>query len=273
MFWLICLTVSFMLPAIAMADETIFPSNYDIRAVYDISPSEITVRDTLIITRSVTNNENFNLVNLFLADNLPFEFRFIDYSILIDGLVVPSSYSGSLPDNEVQSYNAYNWTVGLPPPNDSLNRILYPGESLTLQYRFNCQEPGEYLLPFHTFCAYGNNSGFFSIAQPISILILPAVTIENNEPDMPANVYACQAYPNPFNREIIISYGGSVQSGASASLAIYDLNGGLVYDALFMDEGKISWQPADNIASGIYFYMISPVLDRQTIIGKIALLK
>jgi len=267
------IALSVISPAITGADETIYPTYYDIQAEYFVSSYEISAGDTLIITRSVTNNENFGLANLYLADNFPLEFQLIDYSILIDGLAVPASYSGSMPDNELQSYNAYNWFIDLPPPDDSLNRILTPGESLTLQYRFNCQEPGEYSLPFHTFCAYGNNSGVFSIAPPISVVILPPVAIENNEPDIPENVYVSRTYPNPFNREVVISCGGSAQSGASIHLAIYDLTGGLVYDDLFADEGKISWRPADNVASGIYFYVISPPLNRQIAFGKVTLLK
>lgn len=272
-FWLTCLIVFSMLPAITLANETIYPTNYDIEAGYFVSSYEISARDTLIITRSVTNNENFGLANLYLADNFPIEFTLIDYSILIDGLAVPVYYSGPLIDNEIHSYNAYNWSIALPPPDDSLNRILSPGESLTLRYRLICLEPGGYSLPFHTFAAYGDNSGVFSTAQPISIAILPAVAIENNEPGTPAKTYISRAYPNPFNRDVVISYGGSTQSSASAHLAIYDLTGGLVYDALFTDEGKINWRPADNVASGIYFYVISPPLDRQIAFGKVTLLK
>jgi len=142
-----------------------------------------------------------------------------------------------------------------------------------LRYSFNCPEIGEYSLPFHTFCAYGDNSGIFSTAAPFSITITPVVAIEDDEYVVPGDVNISRAYPNPFNREVVISYGGSVHTGCAARLAIYDITGRLVYETHFADKGKIHWRPANNVASGIYFYIISRAGIGQTIFGKAALLK
>lgn len=265
------LTIIF--PAITAATESIFPASYDVQINYDVSAEAITIRDTLIITRSVTNNEDFGLANLYLADNFPLEFTLIDYTLLIDGLAVPAYYSGPLTANDLHLYNAYRWLIDQPSPDDTLNRILSSEETLALRYRLVCSQPGEYPLPFHTLCAYGNNSGIFSTAPTILITILPLTEIEDREPDIPENTCISRAYPNPFNREVVIRYENKTLSNSIAHLIIYDLTGGIVYDSSFGDTGIIHWRPSINVTSGIYFYTISQASRKQTITGKVTLLK
>ena len=62
----------FCIPGHSLGQETVYPEGHDIVVTYELSSSDLEVGDTLLVTRTVTNNESFGLTNLYLAENLPF---------------------------------------------------------------------------------------------------------------------------------------------------------------------------------------------------------
>jgi len=157
--------------AIGSAQETLYPEGYNIVSNYMISSNDISTEDTLTITRTIKNNETFTLHNLYLTDNLPQEFEITSYSLNLNGEPITNYFSGPLFNQVIPNYITYRWVIDDPNPNDELNHFVDPDDSLELTYRIICQTNGDYTLPFHTLCFYGNLTGFFTTSDSINISV------------------------------------------------------------------------------------------------------
>lgn len=169
-----------LLWASSSGQETLYPPGYDIVCEYDLSASNIDITDTLVITRTITNNEVFDLSGLYLADNFPSEFNIVSSDVTIDGEQISSFFSGPIFHHVLIDYNSYRWVIDFPIGPGEFTNILRSGQTLLLLYRLTCEVPGNYVLPFHTVCFYGNDSGFFTTSDTLLVL----VRTENNIPTL-----------------------------------------------------------------------------------------
>lgn len=151
------------------SQETIYPGGTNISINYLTSETNIRFGDTLILTRTITNNESYSLSNLYLSENLPPELNLDSFSLKISGADIPTNYIGPLEDEVEPGYFTSYWMIDDPSPEDTLNRLLAPGETLTLEYFITCSAVGVYLLPFHTTCYYGNGTSFFAIGNSVEL--------------------------------------------------------------------------------------------------------
>ncbi len=264
----------FLIPGAVLAQETVFPAGHNIDAAYSLSAFDLSVDDTLLITRSIANHESFSLPNLYMADNLPPQFSIISYSLEIDGVPASHSYTGSLGGEVIPSCDSYRWIIDEPSPSDTSNRPLLPNETLTLEYAVVCAVIGSYTLPYHTFCAYGDTSGIFSTADSLFVTFSPGSSADDRNQPVPPRPLVTLAYPNPFNNDLLIAVRGMAPGTWPVNLAIYDLTGAMIYQGAPVfsgDNGRIRWSPGKNVAAGVYFYrLISGSFESS---GKITFLK
>ena len=153
----------------AAADDTLYPVGANIQVSYVLSQQNFSPDDTLIIEFAITNDENFSLHNLHLDDNFPPQFVLVNSSLTLDENPVSFSLSGPVLSEIVAGYNSYRWIIDEPDPDDSLNHVVGHGQTLVLTCSVVCPDEGNYLLPFHTCCFYGDAQGHFSVAEPLSV--------------------------------------------------------------------------------------------------------
>lgn len=110
----------------------------------------------------------------------------------------------------------------------------------------------------------------------LSLLGLPAITgsvinaaqdLVVTHPDLPGttgpNIVSVNAYPNPFNGRLVLSY--ELQRAANVSIAVFDMSGRLtrVLETGDRDSGQhqVAWDGCDDsgrgVASGVYFYRVA----------------
>lgn len=258
----------------SLAQEALYPEGHDIVVTYELSSSDLEIGDTLLVTRTVTNNESYGLTNLYLAENLPFEFSILSYSLEIDGAAIPHAHSGPLGGEVFPSCNSYRWIIDDPAPDDPANRVLMPGELLELEYAIICITVGNYALPLHTLCAYGDTSGIFTVADSLTVTFSPGSRTSEEPYVFPASSCTAPAYPNPFNREVVIDLSNLELPDVTVGLTIYDLMGSKVFDGEYVLTAcrqRIHWRPEKNIASGVYFYKLETGAVVST--GKMTFLK
>lgn len=189
------LTVLLMLAAAApgIAEDMLYPGGDNIQISYVLSQQNFSPDDTLIIEFTIANGENFSLHNLHLDDNFPPQFVLINSSLTLDEDPVSFSLSGPILSEIVAGYNSYRWVIDEPAPDDSLNHVVGPGQTLVLTCSIVCPDEGSYLLPFHTCCFYGDDQGYFSVAEPISVDVeseMPFGTIVGTVSDSEASPIA-----------------------------------------------------------------------------------
>jgi hypothetical protein len=152
-----------------MASETLYPSGYNLASQYGLSSSNITTADTLLITRTVQNNESFAVSGLYFSENLPPEFSLIGYSIRLNGNNIANQFTANITPLIVNGYTTYEWVVDDPDGNPQ--NVINPGQTLVFELRLVCASIGEYQLPFHTAAFSGGNSGFYSTDQAIALTV------------------------------------------------------------------------------------------------------
>jgi len=271
---LFSLFLFFIILEYSEAQETVYPAGHNIVATYELSSTDLEIVDTLLVTRTITNNESFGLANLYLAENLPFEFGILSYSLEIDGAPIPHAYLGPFGGEIFSSCNSYRWVIDDPSPSDTTNRVLMPGELLVLEYAIACTTVGNYVLPFHTLCAYGDTSGIFTVADSLMVTFSPGSRTSEGPLVFPVSSYISSAYPNPFNDEVVIDLGHLELPDDPVRLTVYDLMGDEVFDAeyiLIASGHRIHWRPKKNIATGVYFYRLQTGVIVST--GKMTFLK
>ncbi len=149
--------------------ETLYPSGYNIACDYSLNSQSLETGDTLVITRTIANDEYFELTGLYLSDNLPSEFSIVSHSVRINNDDISDQFQSNISPSVVDGYNTCEWLVDDPEgdPNYFINTL----QSLTLELKVTCETPGEYQLPFHACSFYGNNTGFYATDNAIIINI------------------------------------------------------------------------------------------------------
>jgi len=151
------------------ADEIIHPANNDIQIEYALSSTNLTVGDTLIITRLLVNNSADTLGNLYWTDNLPPGMNILAYSISVNGAAISNYYSGPLKNSLYNSYNSFRWVIDLPAEEDPYNHKINLSDSVAIIYSVICPDQGSFVLPFHTACFHNGDHGSYTIGEPIAV--------------------------------------------------------------------------------------------------------
>ncbi len=260
----------------AYSQEILYPSGNNIQCSYSVSDTEISVADTMIIRRTLVNNEGFSLENLYFSENIPNELDVASYNVSINGIAIDYNFSGPIPDDVVDGYEAYYWVIDSP-IEEGINNDLNSGDSIELEIKIISNTPGSYTLPLHTTVFFGNGSGFFSTSDEIEIEFLISVDICNdneNINNLVPNHLISYAYPNPFNSAVKIWYSGINPASRHVSLTIFDILGKKIYSGKYFTDGaqdKIYWSPNKDASSGIYFYRLSSGAESYN--GKLVFLK
>lgn len=255
-----------------IAAEAIYPEGLAINVSYDMSDSIFTVDDTLIITRSLVNGESGDIHNFYLVDILPEQFDIISHNVVLNGDSIACYFEADQAMPQFPEYILYEEIFDHPLPDDTLNIIIHPLDSLVVAMEIVCLVPNQYLLPFHTLCGYIDSTGFFSTSPEILIEVTPAVGIDEQSVSRPERTAFSFAYPNPFNNETIIKLENyNYDVSALFGLQIYDLTGRLVFESYGPGTTSFHWRPESGTAGGIYFYTIT----NENIIssGKVVYLK
>ncbi len=146
-----------------------YPGGYNIDCQYDLSASSLPANDTLVLIRTISNNESFGLTGLYFSENLPTEFEIIEHSVKINGSDISDQFTGNISPSVVNGYNTCEWLIDSPSGNPV--NVIYTGQELTFEFKVICNTPGDYQLPFHTSSFYGNGQGFFTTDNQISVII------------------------------------------------------------------------------------------------------
>jgi hypothetical protein len=128
---------------------------------------DLTTGDTLIITRTIQNNESFTLEGLYFSDNIPSEFTLSDHSINLNDNDITILFNDNIAPSIIDGYNTCDWVVDDPDGNPQ-NRVN-PGDILVFELKLTCGIVGDYQLPFHATAFTGGNSGFFSTDNAINV--------------------------------------------------------------------------------------------------------
>ncbi len=171
---LIIILLTLFIPVnFTLASEILYPSGYNLGSQYAISSYDITTADTLLITRTVQNNESFALSGLYFSENLPSEFSLIGYSIRLNSNDIANQFTANITPLVFNGYTTYEWVVD--DPDGYPQNIINPGQTLVFELRLVCAGIGDYQLPFHAAAFWGGSSGFYSTDEAVSLTVSSAV--------------------------------------------------------------------------------------------------
>lgn len=254
------------------AQDSLYPEGYNIDVRYSIDETIFAYSDTLHIIRSITNNTNSVLRNLYWDELIPQEFDLVSYDIGINGSEIAYYFNRRRNSSNYPGYFLYEWVIDYPDDSDTANVVLRPSQTLELSLKFVCDYPGSYAFPFHSACFVNTETEFFTIAPETAVEVYPYVNINDGQTELPDRANLSIAYPNPFNGEVVFKLStGNLIDTKSGELYIYDPVGRLVYKTEFVGEKSLRWHPAEDLAGGIYFYSITA--EEITTTGKIVYLK
>jgi len=148
--------------AILSAEEMLHPSHYSITSTYDVSSYEVDNGDTLYITRSLTNNESFNIEGLYFSENVPAGLHPLSFYAFINGSLIIPRYENA-PNTIYPGYNTVYWIID--DPLGSIDHVIAPGEEIVLTVLYRCLTSGNYFFPLHTSTFAGNGTSFFSVGN------------------------------------------------------------------------------------------------------------
>lgn len=268
-----CLFLMFGPAASAGAQTAVYPDDLNIGLLYELSDTVFSVADTLVVTRTLTNNEPFEFWGLYFSENLPAGLNVVDYTATLNGNSLTIAFAGPLPNNVLSGFRTYRWVVDSPESSENLSRTISPGDQVRLQYRIVATDVGSFSLPLHTTACYGDSDGIFA-AGHTSIGVTAGSDDDEDPVVLPATWLVTSAYPNPFNAEVAIAYEGANLDSRPVDLEVYNLLGQTLarYRVLAEgDAGVIQWSPAAATGTGIFFYRLSCVGKTST--GKLMLLK
>ena len=154
-----------------------YPAGFDIQTQYALSDLSVATSETLTVTRTIVNNESFQITGLYFSENLPEELKVISYSIAVNGADVSYIYYNALSSSILDDFETYRWIVDEPGGTGQPQNALAPGDSLVFQLNLASAVAGQFALPFHTTTFFGNGTGFFSTDEMLMI------TVEDLYPD------------------------------------------------------------------------------------------
>ncbi len=263
----------FSLVQTAFSMDTVYPVSANITSAYSLNAHKLTLEDTLIITRQITNNETYSLSGIYLSENLPSSFEIVDISFSINGGSISNVDTIIQTDLIYSGYQNYQWIIDYPDDAITAN-LLYPEQNLSVVYKIVCTELGNYQLPGHTALFYGNGQSAFSTSAELSVEVVLVLDSTETDPVLPSRFLISRAYPNPFNGQLRIDFEAAGIKMEMARLEIFDLLGRKVYSKNFIAENEINsvyWNTDNQQSTGLYFYKLTVAGGQSG--GKIVLLK
>jgi len=253
--------------------ETIYPAGYSISSNYDMSANTVQIDDTLIITRTIVNNESYSLEGLYLSENIPAGLEIASHNVTLNGSAVDYLFVDSVSGLVIPGYRSYYWIVD--DQSSAPDNLLGPGDELVLEIRILSDNTGIYALPLHSATFYGNGQGFFTTGDSNSVeFVLSLDAGDDREMILPENRLVSTARPNPFNSTVAIEYSGRNIRKKELVLEIFDILGREIYNLNTIAggfNGVIYWKTAHDLGSGIYFYRLS--CGQESTNGKLLYLK
>jgi hypothetical protein len=156
-------------PGFLYPQEVLYPAGYEIISTYQLSETNISLLDTLIIQRTIVNNEAFPLDGLYFSDNLPPAFCLISYFGTVNGDSVSIQFSGGLEGFVMADCIFYEWVLDKPDSTGGINNKINPGDTAVLEVRLISDSIGSFVFPLHAAPFYGNGIAFFSTSEPITV--------------------------------------------------------------------------------------------------------
>ena len=223
-------------------------------AVANVSPTEVTIGETVIFdaSRSFDNNGQIVSYKWFLGDGFTSDKSIETHSFSTDSTYV---YFLTVTDNEGNIGQSSGEIVVLPPPYSlkcsPQKGVVEVGGSQQVLVSFNPNnlEEGNYTgtLKIKT------NGGNFEI--PVNIIVDYSVAVQSANLVVHGEYALFQNYPNPFNKTTTIEY--LIPREQIVSLKLFDFFGKEV--AVLVDEKKPAGKhevnfTTNNLSPGIYFY-------------------
>jgi len=257
------------------ANDTVYPSAYDIHGSYLLSSDRVAVSDTFRITRSIKNDESFGLSGFYFSENLPPEFEIVEQNLRVNGLDSGFMFIGPISSHIVEGSSAYYWVIDSRGNLAGADYSIYPGDSISLELKITCDDIGRYTLPNHAAAFYGNGTGFFATSDSTVVDVVLSLDVEDDIPEsLPDRYLISTAYPNPFNSAVTVKYSGLGLTGERIFFEVFDVTGRKIFRNNFVsrdNNGYIKWSTDKNISSGVYFYNLTD--GSRSSGGKIILLK
>ncbi|MCP4584110.1 MAG: hypothetical protein GY839_21055, partial [candidate division Zixibacteria bacterium] len=140
---IIIVVLSLIMPVnLAFSAETLYPSGYNIVSQCQLSGSDISTGDTLVITRTVQNNESFALDGLYFSENIPSEFTLTEFVIKVNSNDITPLFSNNISPSIVIGYNTCDWVID--DPDGDPQNLIDPGNILVFELKLTSSVVGAY---------------------------------------------------------------------------------------------------------------------------------
>jgi uncharacterized repeat protein (TIGR01451 family) len=153
------------------AEETVYPEGYNFICQYEPSDTIAALSDTLLLTRSLVNDETFPANGLYFSENIPPAFTIVSYSIRINGEDIEYLFQEESDSPVIGGCVTYYWVVDEPGSLSTVKNDVNPGDCVDLEMKLTCASAGEFIFPLHTTVFYAGGSGFFSTGGQQTVLI------------------------------------------------------------------------------------------------------
>ncbi len=261
---LVLLIITFLSTAsiVKAVDDTVYPATVSISAVYTLNDTVMTIDDTLIIRRTVTNNETSALTCFYFCENLPNDFSLISHSVTINNIAVNYDHPSPTSSSAFTNYSEYYWVLDYPGTTGTYNLFIQPNDVIVIEYKIVCSTVGTYTLPLHTFIAHNGTTGIFGFTDSLTVRFYDVSLGIDDRTTLPNSFSLGQNYPNPFNPSTTIEF--SVPEKSYVTIKIYNLLGESVATLLQQNISAgnhvVTWNGmTDNdktAPSGVYFYKL-----------------
>ncbi len=261
---LVLLLITFLSTAsiVKAVNDTVYPATVSINATYTLNDTAMTIDDTLIITRTVTNNESSALTSFYLYENLPNEFSIISHSVTINNIPVNYDYPTPTTSTSYTNQTEYYWVLDYPGTNGTYDLFIQPNDVVVVEYKVTCSTVGTYDLPLHTLTAHNGTTGLFGFSDSLQIRFYDISLDIDERTNLPNSFSLCQNYPNPFNPTTTIEF--SIPEKSYVTIEIYNLLGQsvttLLQQNLSAGNHTVTWNGMtdDNktAPSGVYLYQL-----------------
>jgi hypothetical protein len=154
-----------------MADDTVYPSGYNIVSRYETDKTVVDIGSPFIINRIIVNNESFPLNGLFFAEGLPPNPDCVlgTHTVTVGEQEITYLYENKPDSAFVEGFQPHYWIIDSPFEFENQKYTLNPGDSIILTISLTPNYSGTLILPHQTVSFYGDANGFFVIGDTITI--------------------------------------------------------------------------------------------------------
>ena len=160
--------VLLLIATTVIAADILYPSGYNFDNQYLINSQTISTTDTLIISRTFSNNESFTVDGFYFSENIPDDFVMQNYTLTLNGNSISHDYDNTQ-ISEFAGNNCYYWIVD--DPSGTTQNSISQGDEILLELKLTCDVAGNYILPMHTNSFYGSQTPFFATDDEILVTV------------------------------------------------------------------------------------------------------